>query len=280
MVDRGLTISTADAGGVRTIIDWAAGEGWNPGLHDADAFRAADPDGFLLGSIDGEPIGAISAVRYGPAYAFLGLYIVRPEFRGRGHGLAMWHAGMELVGDRRVGLDGVVERQADYARSGFVLARRNIRYGGTGGGTPPDGLVPLATVDVTQVGAYDARVVPAPRPAFLGAWLRMPDTHGTAALRDGDLVGFGVARPCRVGVKIGPLFADDEAIAESLFADLSAWTGAQPLFLDVPEPNAAARRLAQRHGMEPVFETARMYARGAPLEPIERIFGVTTFELG
>ena len=108
----------------------------------------------------------------------------------------------------------------------------------------------------------------------------MPDSHGLAALRDGDLVGYGVARPCRVGVKVGPLFADDEATAEALFAGLSAWTGDQPIFLDVPEPNAAARRLAERHGMSPVFETARMYAGEAPDEPVDRIFGVTTFELG
>ena len=46
------------------------------------------------------------------------------------------------------------------------------------------------------------------------------------------------------------------------------------------ETNAAARGLAERHGMAPVFETARMYAGDAPSEPVERIFGVTTFELG
>lgn len=266
---------------MRTIIDWAAGEGWNPGLHDAAAFHATDPEGFLLGSIDGDPVGAISAVRYGPSFAFLGLYIVRPEFRGRGHGLAMWRAGMDLAGRATtIGLDGVVERQGDYARSGFVLVRRNIRYGGTGGGVPPDGLVPLESVGVAAIHAYDATVFPAARTAFLDAWLRMPGIQGVAVLRDGAVAGFGVARPCRSGFKVGPLFADDENIAESIFGGLSAWAGEQPIFLDVPEPNEAARRLAERHGMAPVFETARMYAGPPPDEPVERIFGVTTFELG
>jgi hypothetical protein len=105
-------------------------------------------------------------------------------------------------------------------------------------------------------------------------------TQTITAIRDGDMVGFGVARPCRVGVKVGPLFADDEATADALFEGLSAWTGDQPIFLDVPETNAAARRLAERHGMSPVFATARMYAGEAPDEPVDRIFGVTTFELG
>ena len=42
----------------------------------------------------------------------------------------------------------------------------------------------------------------------------------------------------------------------------------------------AARLLVERHGMTPVFETARMYTGTAPTLPLERIFGVTSFELG
>jgi hypothetical protein len=59
-------------------IDWAAAEGWNPGLHDADAFHAADPQGYLVGLVGDEPIGMIAAVRYGAGFGFIGFYIVRP----------------------------------------------------------------------------------------------------------------------------------------------------------------------------------------------------------
>lgn len=31
----------------RTLLEWAAVEGWNPGLHDADCFWRLAPDGFL-----------------------------------------------------------------------------------------------------------------------------------------------------------------------------------------------------------------------------------------
>jgi len=40
----------------------AASEGWNPGLHDAKCFYYVDPHGFLIGLLNGEPIGCISAV--------------------------------------------------------------------------------------------------------------------------------------------------------------------------------------------------------------------------
>ncbi len=112
------------------MVEWAAQEGWNPGLTDADCFYAADPAGFLVGRLGDEPIGCISVVRYEPAFAFLGFYIVKPEQRGRGHGFRLWQAGMARLNDRVVGLDGVIAQQENYKKSGFVLAHRNIRFGG------------------------------------------------------------------------------------------------------------------------------------------------------
>ena len=276
-----LSIATADLAGVETMLDWAAAEGWNPGLRDAEAFRAADPDGFLLGSLDGEPIAAISLVNYDNRFAFLGLYIVRPEFRRRGHGMSMWRAALARAGSRNIGLDGVVEQQGNYARSGFRLVRRNVRYSGQGGEpSAPDGLVSISDVPVRAVVRYDAGIFPADRSPFLETWLRMPGASGLAALRDGSLTGYAIARPCRTGFKVGPLFADDEATAERLLGGLVGAIGGQPFFLDIPEPNDAAGRLVERFGMSPVFETARMYTGEQPPEPVDRIFGVTTFELG
>jgi ribosomal protein S18 acetylase RimI-like enzyme len=276
-----LSIATADLAGIETMLDWAAAEGWNPGLRDAEAFRAADPDGFLLGSLRGEPVAAISLVNYDERFAFLGLYIVRPEFRGRGHGISMWRAALARAGSRNVGLDGVVEQQANYARSGFKLVRRNVRYAGQASrSSMPDGLVPIADVPASAVVRYDARIFPADRFPFLSSWLRMPGATGLAAMRDGSLTGYGIARRCRTGFKIGPLFADDEATAERLLGGLVGAIGDEPFLLDIPEPNDAAGRLVERFGMSPVFETARMYTGDPPPEPVERIFGVTTFELG
>ena len=276
-----LSIATADLAGVQTMLEWAAAEGWNPGLRDPEAFLAADPEGFLLGSLDGEPVAAISLVNYDDDFAFLGLYIVRPEWRGRGHGMSMWRAAMARAGTRNVGLDGVVDQQGNYARSGFRLVRRNVRYAGQGGRpSVADGLLPIADAPADAVMRYDAGVFPADRSAFLETWLRTPGARGLAALRDGALIGYGVARPCRSGFKIGPLFADDEATAERLLSGLVAAIGEEPFFLDIPEPNEAAGRLVERFGMSPVFETARMYTGEPPPEPVNRIFGVTTFELG
>ena len=112
------------------VVEWAAVEGWNPGWHDADTFHAADPGGFLIGLLDGEPVSAISAVRYGDRFGFIGFYIVRPGFRGQGHGIAIWRAAMQQLAGRTIGLDGVVAEQQSYRRSGFALAWNNLRHEG------------------------------------------------------------------------------------------------------------------------------------------------------
>ena len=267
----------------RIALDWAAREGWNPGLHDADNFFAADPTGFLVGLLDGKPVSAISIVKYPGSFAFLGCYIVSPEFRGRGFGWKTWTAGMQTIRGRCVGLDGVVAQQSNYRKSGFQLSHRNIRYTGYASGmleSIPD-VVPLAIRPLEEIVVYDRHCFPAQRREFLNCWIRQPDSNAVAVIHDNAIVGYGVIRACREGFKIGPLFADSAEIADALFRALGGSIPANsPLYLDVPEVNRNAVELAERYAMKPVFETARMYAGGIPAVDWHRVFGVTTFELG
>ena len=48
-------------------------------------------------------------------------------------------------------------------------------------------------------------------------------------------------RRCRSGFKLGPLFADNDEVAQDLFTALASQIPAgEPLFLDVPDVNAGA----------------------------------------
>jgi hypothetical protein len=209
------------------------------------------------------------------------LYIVVPDYRGRGFGRRMWDEALRGVAGHAAGLDGVVAQQANYRKSGFVLAHRNIRFAGKAPAAMPGmKLADLRTVPPQTLAEYDAARFGAARPEFLSAWCSQQGHRGLAAVAEGRLRGFAVVRPCRSGFKFGPLFADDAATAESLFLGLSQMVAGQDVFLDVPEPNREAVRLAERYGLTPSFETARMYLGRPPQIDLREVFGITTFELG
>jgi hypothetical protein len=267
------------------VIDAAAREGWNPGLHDAVSFHAADAGGFFVAESAGEPVGFISAVSYGGRFGFIGLYIVAPAWRGRGIGMRLWNEGMGRLAGQVVGLDGVPAQQDNYRRSGFQLAWNNVRFGGFARHTEAAQsahIVALTTIEFAALCADDRRVFPAPREAFLRAWTSVPDGAGLAWLEHGRLAGWGWIRRCREGHKIGPLVADDPGIADALFEALCKQVPeGDAVFLDIPLPNTQAIALAKAHRMHGVFETARMYAGGpVPECELERVYGITSFELG
>ncbi len=268
------------------LVDWAAAEGWNPGLRDAEIFWATDPEGFIAAELDGDLVGGGSIVSYDGQYGFMGFFIIRPDHRGRGLGNTLWHARLQrLIGRLNkpavIGMDGVFDMQAYYAKGGFEFSERDLRFEGIGRSFPlPEGVVGLDDIPFAEIENYDRAHFPAPRGGFLRRWLDQPGAKSCASVRCGRLTGFGLMRPCRRGYKIGPLFADNPAIAENLFRALASQAIGETIVLDVPESNPAAMDMAKRHEMTEVFGCAKMYLGAKPDLPEQEIFAVTTFELG
>jgi len=276
-------IRTMNRKEVEIAVEWAAKEGWNPGIYDADCFYSADSDGFFIGLLGDEPIATISAIKYGESFGFIGFYIVKPEYRGKGYGIKIWNAGLKYLEGRNIGLDGVVSQQDNYKKSGFKLAYRNIRHEGRGGGDFPEysEIVRLSTLSFETIDSYDRTLFPENRTQFLKSWVNQPGCNALGIMQNGKLAGYGVIRRCRFGYKTGPLFADSPELAENLFLALkSRIKPSETFYIDTPEVNQPAVALAERYNMKVVFETARMYTREKPDVPLDRLFGVTSFELG
>ena len=288
MTDYTIRALTADE--VQDAVDWADREGWNPGLRDAACFRVTDPDGFLGGFLGDKMVASVSAINYDDRFSFLGFYIVRPEYRHAGHGLKIWRHALAHCETRNIGLDGVVEQQDNYRKSGFSFAYNNNRFSAKISEIVPklgqvigNGIIQLGGT-TTELKAYDNEMFPTQRDAFLQSWLSAAGHVSRAYTEDGQIKGYATLRPCVAGYKVGPLFADDAGIAQALLASLlsaiPAEHGTQEVFIDIPQPNAAAMALAKRLGLAKVFETARMYSNHPPDIDLGRVFGVTTFELG
>ena len=173
---------------------------------------------------------------------------------------------MQRLAGRTIGLDGVVAQEESYRRSGFELAWNNVRYEGLA--RPRSGLdgaieqVDPGRVETSGLLAYDAAFFPDDRRRFVRRWVAQPRSTALMIRRDAQVAGYGVIRPCRVGFKVGPLFANDAESADRLLrALISRAEPGGPVQLDIPAVNSAALELVQAHAMRPVFRTARMLRR-------------------
>nr|NQU90942.1 GNAT family N-acetyltransferase [Bacteroidota bacterium] len=278
--DKVFKIRNLKASELKLALDWAAEEGWNPGLYDAEPFDKADPNGYFVGELDGEAICICSAVAYNDGFGFIGFYIVKPEFREQIYGAQIALHGLKYLGNRNIGIDGVFDKQEAYARLGFKFAYRNIRFETKAFVQDYSKKISIIEKATDELIAFDGLHFPASRTAFISSWIDQPLTKCFTFSNNNKLQGFGCIRKCRVGYKIGPLFAVDQNIAGELLKAMLCEAGDELVYFDVPECNAGAMELASQYNMKMVFGTARMYSKEFPDLPLHQIFGITSFELG
>jgi ribosomal-protein-alanine N-acetyltransferase len=279
------------------VTEWARREGFCPGIGDAGIYRHTDAAGVWVGCLGDQPVGCIAGIRYDAHYGFIGLFLVRPEHRGQGYGVALWHQAMEHLAEVAcIGVEAAPEREGDYACWGFRPASRTVRWHLPAAARPrcvtaslPQGhrLVAGGAVKPEVVQAYDARHEATPRPHFLSEWLAQRAGEVLVALDpQGCCRGFGRIRPCllpegdgRHGWRIGPLLADAPPLAGGLLEGLCSGR-AGPVLIDAPETNPRARRLLEERGFRPGGHTIRMYRGTPPQLPDQDIYGLACLELG
>ena len=277
-----MTCRLASRDEVALILTWAAAEGWNPGLGDAAAFHATDPAGFFVAERGGAPVAAVAVVNHSDRFAFLGLYLCLPQWRGQGIGLGLWTHALGHAGGRSIGLDGVAAQQVNYARSGFVRSGATRRWLGQLAAKADDAIRPARPGDAKAIAALDRAACGLPRPGFLAAWIAADATRQSFVLEvEGHLRGFATLRLCREGCKIGPVVAPSSAAALALAqAALAGMPNpAGPVVLDLPEANRPLALRLQALGFTNSFTTARMFRGPAPVAgPTAQ--AIATMELG
>lgn len=276
---KAVEFATASLSEIALMLRWAAEEGWNPGLDDAAAFHASDAQGFFVARQDGVPVAAISVVNHSDRFSFLGLYLCRPEYRGKGIGFGLWRHALDHAGDRTVGLDGVPAQEANYAKSGFVLTGRTRRLQGV---LPVSGsgFSPALASDLDALKALDAAANGFDRPAFVSAWTADCRSRKTVVMRDGDrLTGFATARICQDGCKVGPVVAPTSEDALRLVHEAAAAVGATQVIVDTSDQISDLGALLEARGFVETFSTARMYRGTAPI-PGDNLHAIATMELG
>ncbi len=281
-----LQIQQLNRNDLNILIDWASKEGWNPSKNDAEVFWNTDPVGFYGFFYEGNLIAAGAVISYSNEFGFMGLFIVKSEFRNSGIGRKLWYARRNILIQRlqknaSIGMDGVVAMQPFYKKGGFTIAFREERYEFVGREFPlSDQISTIDRIDFEKIVQYDISFFGCKRTQFLNGWLYMPESNAIQYKKNNEIGGYAVLRAAERGYKIGPLFANTAAIAEELFEYCLSIVPNQPVFLDIPTINEEAVSLVKQYTGQYVFECARMYYGTVPNSNVNGIFGITTFELG
>lgn len=272
-----------------TALQWAEKEGWSPGLYELEALYTADPTGYFMLHVDGQPIASLACVRHSHQFAFLGLFIVLPAFRNQGYGKVLWDIvlGKAAIFDS-LGLNAVINQIDRYKKSGFsehsLISRWRIDVNKVPGNKSisQDNLLLCDTISNEKIVNYDAKFFANSRKLFLTKWLEMPESRTLTALnKEGDVLGYGAVSRTNEGYKIAPFIANDDVVADSLYKGLCHIIGNQgQVFIDMPQANPATARLIEQFKMEKIFDTMRMYSGRPPAEDKQKIIGTTSLEIG
>lgn len=281
-----LNIQKLDFDGLKTLVRWAEEEGWNPGLIDIEVFWKTDPDGYYGYYYNNELIAGGSIVSYDKLFGFMGFFIVKPEYRSHGIGRKLWYQRRDKLISRlnkgaTIGMDGVIAMQPFYNKGGFEIEFRDERHERIGEGFEIDkSISSIEEKNFDSILSYDKKCFGFSRPQFLIPWLKQSTVKTFKYVEDKKLKGFAVIRKANKGYKVCPLFADNPEIAEELYkACLNSVIG-EPLYIDIPMINQEAVALIKKYNTTYVFECARMYYGKPPVIEINKVFGITTFELG
>ena len=282
----GLEFRILDFDEFQELVRWAAAEGWDPGINDANIFYSCYPEAFYGYFQQGKLIGGGSLVSYNGDFGFMGFFIVHPDFRGNGIGHSLWFKRRDtllnlLNPGASIGMDGVVAMQEFYSNGGFVTSFRDERRVRLGAYFPIHSSIRKGTDSMDELIALDRKCFGYDRSEFMRMWISNPNAICfTSVNEQKELMGFAVLRQTAEGWKVGPLFAENYSSAETLYAACLNEVPDEKVFLDIPCCNADAVRLAEAFQTEYFFECGRMYYGTPPDLPMSWVFGITTFELG
>lgn len=256
-------------------VEWAAQEGWNLGVNDADIYYRYGTEGFLAAIQDGSPAGFHFSLFFEPAFAASGVFIVKPGLRNLTVGRDLGRAALVLLKDRNISAASVPAKVRNYRYVGFRVAHEMERCQGVTGPHPDArDLVELRGYPMEELARYDRLCFPADRARLLGLWLAQPGAVSLGIAREGILRGYGILRPAGTGFRVEPLYADDLETAVALLQSFVARVPAgEPFFLDVPGNNPAAVELRRSFALKPVFALTRMYSKFIPDVDGNRIYG-------
>jgi GNAT superfamily N-acetyltransferase len=266
--------------------------GWNQIEADWRRFLAMQPDGCFVGELDGTPVATTAAFIFGPV-AWIAMVLVEVDSRRKGVATALLKHALDFLdrqGAKTVRLDATAAGQPVYEKLGFVPEYPLARYQGTpriadfglGISDSTRGANPQSAIinpQFREIAAFDYRMTATPREKMLARLFEESPELTRVLRRDSQLEGYITGRRGANATLIGPCIATTYAGPTLLGDGLSRCNG-QPVFLDIPQDNAPAIEIAERHGLSVQRHFMRMCRGERITDHVEAIWASSGPEKG
>jgi predicted N-acetyltransferase YhbS len=234
--------------------------GWNQTIADWRCLLSFEPEGCFVAVESDRIVGTVTTTTYGRVMAWIGMMLVHPDQRRRGIGMQLMQTALNYLDAKSIEcirLDATPEGQPLYEKLGFVREWTLTRHEASSPKASVSGTRAITESDWPVIERMDASAFGVPRTPPLRSFAQM----SRAALvwpREGPIAGFGMLRPGAHSDYLGPVVCGSPEGATALIKSLVAFAESRPVFWDIPDANADARRIAEEVGFKPVRPLARM----------------------
>jgi len=260
---------------VMNIADIPAGmrlkeiAGWNQTPADWERFLSASPEGCFVIEAEGRIVGTATTINYEGRFAWIGMVLVDPDYRGRGIGTRLLEKAIDYLDGSVVPtlkLDATPQGKPIYKKLGFTeeyeVERWVLRRSPGAKTSEPPG--PLS--DFEGILKWDRVVFGADRSRLLSSIDRESRDFTLTAEGRGSLAGYAAGRRGSLADHLGPWVARDEASARELLDEFLRRSARGTLFVDCMKSSPFARELLASRGFELSRPLTRMF-RGPNTHP-------------
>lgn len=234
--------------------------GWNQMESDWRRFMAMQPQGCFVAELDGVPVATTVTCTFGPV-AWIAMVLVEMTARRKGVATSLLKHTLDFLdtgGVRTVRLDATAAGRLVYEKLGFTPEYALTRHEGIAPPTTPEPRVITATAGLfPEIVALDHRMTGTYREKML---LRLfdewPGAVGVVS-SGGRVEGFVTLRRGANATQIGPCIATEEA-GPLLLRDALRHCAGRPVFIDIPQDNTGALRVAETAGLKAQRHFTRM----------------------
>jgi GNAT superfamily N-acetyltransferase len=241
--------------------------GWNQTANDWKCFLKASPAGCFVAEVDGTVRGTAATISYERRFAWVGMVLVDPEFRGQGIGTRLLEKTITYLDATKIPaikLDATPQGRPIYEKLGFTPEYEIARLILKRPPKIPDAQTVSESVSVNSnqlqaIVAADEEIFGASRSDLLRSLHQNAPDLTVAEWRNGNLQGYAFGRHGSFADQLGPWVAMDSQAACRLLETFLHRCSGETLVVDCLQANQMAGELVHAHGFSYSRPLIRMY---------------------